>query len=533
MRKYPWLFLIVLLAGFLRFYRIVEVPPALNSDEVAIGYNAYSVLKTGRDEYGTRYPLTFRSFDDYKMPVYIYMVAGTIRIFGYNDFAVRFPSALLGTLTVLVTYFFTKKLFSDWDDRRSRRVALITSFLLAISPWSLQFSRSGYEANAAVFFVVSGAYLFLFGLKKGWALLLSSIAFSIAVWTYLSARVFVPLLILGFVAVYAKELWKRRFTAVLSLLVTIILLMPIVKMSLSAQGQMRAGGVSAFANTDDLKKSVSRIILDRAKGLGIFTIFDNRRITYSITFLRGYFSHFDPNFLFLDKSIDKYRAPDMGLLYLFELPLLLIGMYSLVRKWRQSSKVLFWWVIVSPVAAAFTLQLPHPVRTLVFLPSLQAISAVGLLIAWERYKRIHGIYFLIIFLSVVYYLHQYFVFLPIEDAPYWYVGRKEMVQKLASYENHYDKIIVSRYLDMPYIFFLYYRQTDPADYLKQGGTVSGGFAEENNRYGKYIFRSLNPSLRSGTERVLFVGLPTEVFREQYIVDQVYYPDGSTAVVFFK
>src|SRR3972149_9730118 len=122
---------------------------------------------------------------------------------------------------------------------------------------------------------------------------------------------------------------------------------------------MRAAGVSAFANPDNLKKSVSRITLDKARGLGVFTIFDNRRVTYAITFLRGYFSHFDPNFLFLDKSIDKYRAPDVGLLYLFELPFLLAGLYMLVRKWNSGSAVLFWWMIVAPVAAAFTLQLPH------------------------------------------------------------------------------------------------------------------------------------------------------------------------------
>ncbi len=265
MRKYLWLFLIVLLAGFLRFYQLTDVPPALNSDEVAIGYNAYSILKTGRDEYGIKYPLTFRSFDDYKMPVYVYLVTGSMKIFGYNDFSVRFPSAIFGTLTVLVTYFFTKKLFSRWDYKLSHRLALIASFLLAISPWSLQFSRAGYEANVAVFFVVSGSYLFLLGLKKWWAFLLSAIVFSLAIWTYLSARIFVPLLVLGLAVVYAKELWKQKIAVGLGIVIALILLLPIIRLSLSPQGQMRAAGVSAFTNPEDLKKSVSRIALDQEK----------------------------------------------------------------------------------------------------------------------------------------------------------------------------------------------------------------------------------------------------------------------------
>ena len=511
MKKYLWLLVVVVLAGILRFANLTGVPPALNSDEIAIGYNAYSILKTGKDEYGVRFPLTFRSFDDYKMPVYVYMVAGSMKLFGFGDFAVRFPSALLGTVTVFLTYFLTKELF------QKKNIALLSSFLLAISPWHIHFSRAGYEANVAVFFIVGGVYLFL---RKSF--ILSSVLFSLSIWTYLTPRIFVPLLALGLAVIYWKELWKKKIEVVLAVLTALVLLFPIVKMSLSAEGQMRAMGVSAFANPDDLKKSVSRLAVDR----GVFRIFDNRRITYTITFLRGYFAHFDPNFLFLDKSIEKYRAPDMGLLYLFELPLLLVGMYVFVAKWSKASGLLFWWILAAPVAAAFTLQLPHPVRTLVFLPAFQIIGAVGL----ARLARWRALLTLIIGISVIYYLHHYFTFLPIENASYWYVGRKEMTQKIVLYENDYDKIIVSNSLDFPYIFYLYYRPVDPALYT---GTVSGGFLEQDNRLGKVEFRSISTSLRDSLKKVLFVGLPSEVFKKSLVVDTVYYPDNTPAIVFFR
>ncbi|MBI3282756.1 hypothetical protein HYZ70_01635, partial [Candidatus Curtissbacteria bacterium] len=93
---------ILILAAFLRFYQLGQNPPSLDWDETAHGYNAYSILKTGRDEYGYKLPLSFRSFDDYKPPIYTYLVVPSVAIFGLSDFAVRFPSAVLGVLAVLV-----------------------------------------------------------------------------------------------------------------------------------------------------------------------------------------------------------------------------------------------------------------------------------------------------------------------------------------------------------------------------------------------------------------------------------------------
>lgn len=523
MKRYIWIVLIVILAGLLRFYRITQVPPALNSDEVAIGYNAFSILKTGRDEYNTPHPLTFRSFDDYKMPVYVYLTSGSMKLFGYGDFAVRFPSALFGILTVLLTYFLAKELL------RKENTALLSAFLLAISPWSIQFSRSGYEANVAVFFIVLGTYLFLKGLSRGWLLILSSLSFSLGIWTYLTPRIFVPLLVIGLAGIYRKQLWKQKRAVLVALFVAIVMLWPVVRMSLSPQGQMRAAGVSAFANTDDLKKSVLRLTLDK----GVLRIFDNRRITYVITFLRGYFAHFDLNFLFLDKSIEKYRAPDVGLLYLFELPLLLTGLYVLIKRWSGGSAVIFWWILAAPVAAAFTLQLPHPVRTLVFLPTFQIISAVGLMTIWNKRLWLRIALVTFIALNVAFYLHQYFIILPVEDAQYWYAGRKEMTKEIEKLKGTYDTVYVSNTLDFPYIFYLYYSPVDPAQYQRGGGTVSGGFNEQGNHFGNIEFRSVSPSLRASGIKALFVGAPGDVFKQSFIVDTLYYPDGSPAIIFFK
>src|SRR5437773_2571614 len=102
---------IILLAILLRFYQLGNNPPSIDWDEASTGYNAYSILKTGKDEYGNFLPLSFRSFDDYKPPVYIYLTVPSVAVFGLTEFAVRLPAAIIGVLAVLVIYFLCLEIF--------------------------------------------------------------------------------------------------------------------------------------------------------------------------------------------------------------------------------------------------------------------------------------------------------------------------------------------------------------------------------------------------------------------------------------
>jgi len=130
------LIIIVILAAFLRFYQLGNNPPSLTWDEVAWGYNAYSLGIDGRDEFGRFLPFNYlESFGDFKPPMYAYLDIIPIKIFGLNEFAVRFPSALFGLLTVLITYFLTKRIF--FDSKSKELYALFSALFLAISPWHI------------------------------------------------------------------------------------------------------------------------------------------------------------------------------------------------------------------------------------------------------------------------------------------------------------------------------------------------------------------------------------------------------------
>ncbi|MEK7127671.1 MAG: glycosyltransferase family 39 protein, partial [Patescibacteria group bacterium] len=174
------LILIILLAIVLRFWDLGKNPPGINLDEAAIGYNAYSILKTGRDEYGQLLPLQFRSLDDYKPPLYIYLTVPSVAVFGLNEFSVRLPSAILGVLAVVLTFFLAREMFNE-------RVAVITALLLAISPWHLQFTRTAYETGSLAFFTTGGLLLFLWGLKKRPWLILSAVFFGLELYLYQAA----------------------------------------------------------------------------------------------------------------------------------------------------------------------------------------------------------------------------------------------------------------------------------------------------------------------------------------------------------
>src|SRR3989344_3268799 len=136
-------FLIFILGFFLRSYNLTGFPVHLYWDEAAIAYNAYSITKSGADEWGKTMPVLFKSFGDNKLPLAIYLDSLSQITFGNNDFAVRLPSALFGSLTVLVVYFLTRELFAKSP------VPYLASLFLAVSPWHLQFSLAMFEANVS------------------------------------------------------------------------------------------------------------------------------------------------------------------------------------------------------------------------------------------------------------------------------------------------------------------------------------------------------------------------------------------------
>ncbi len=541
---------IILIGTVLRLWQLGSVPLSLTWDEVALGYNAYSIYETGKDEFGKTLPVVLRSFDDYKPALYTYLIIPTYKIFGLNEFAVRLPSAILGILTLICVYFLTKKLFKRED------VALLTTLLLAISPWHIQFSRIAFESNVGLSLNVFAATFFIYGLKRPWMLIFSAIFAGLSIHTYQSERVFTPLFMLGMLLIYFKPFIKLPKKYIIAAFVAgIIVVLPFVIYMLSdSNALLRAKGTSIFNDNmvllrDNAKRNEYNIENNNYLG----KVLDNRRVVYAKNIIDGYLSHFSPNWL-LRGDIARHHAPEMGLIYIWEFPFILIGIYMLLfSKFNKRTKYfIFFWFLLAPLPASITTGVPHAVRTLNFLPTWQIFTALGLISAmglvssmqypavgearnWRRVFSIRlkhimlGLFTGFVIFNFIYYLNQYFVQQNYFHAKDWLYGYNQMFSEVLKREGNFEKVVISdkEPMDKSYMFFLFFSKFPPEKY-QASEPVSGNFLT-NQQFDKYSFRPINWSEDSSTQDTLFVGLPSEIPVTEAVFT-VYYPDGEPAMV---
>jgi len=487
-KKYHWIFgLIILLAIFLRLWQISSIPPSLNWDEAAIGWNAKSIFHTRRDEYGTRLPWTFKSFGDYKAPLYIYLTAPLVGLFGITPFNIRVLSALAGVASVVVIYFLTKELIN-------RKSALIAAVLFAIAPWSIMLSRAAFEQNLALLFILLGTYWFLLSFKKVKFLWLSVFAWILSLYTYHSPKIFLPVFITGLIIIYRKKLKKQM---IYPLIFGIILLLPLLHSMIFAGGSSRFKGTSIFYTKEGEKRPF------------------NIELAGQLT--RNYLSHYSPKFLFLGGH-ENYRLQmqKVGPLLIIQAPFLLIGLiYLLKHRQKPWAKLLLWWFLAGPIAAVIGLEAPHQVRAFNLLPALTIITTIGLTQSFKKPLFVNLIALFFIF-NLGYFLYRYFIHYPIYSAPDWQYGYQQVAEIASDYESQVNKIIITGHYGQPHVFILVYQQRKP--YQVFGGDMI-----------KYKYHQITWLVDKEFKDVLLIGSPEEIPAEAPgLIKEIYFPDGQPA-----
>ena len=470
--KKNWLLLLILiLASFLRFYRLGSNPPSLHWDETAIGYNAYSILKTGRDEYGKLFPFIFKSFGDYKPGFYIYLTVPSIAILGLNELAVRLPSAVIGVLTVWLAFQFTFLLF------KKKPVALLSSLALAISPWHLQFSRGAWEANVALFLVLAGVLSFIKAERNKviW-LYWSVLSFSMALFAYQSSKMFVPLIILGLMICFWKKI--KTLPSKHLLISSIIILMMAVPIYLSVfsggGGRLKVMSIFSYPRTKD---EVNQILQEDNGDQISFQLFHTEPLALARGFLERYFNHFSGRFLFFegDWSSLRHGLPYMGVLYFIDFLFLLAGAYWLIKQNSNQSKFIWFWLLVSPLPAALSRDSIQATRSLNMVLPLIIVVGSGMYqtYLWLKNQK-KAIYVLCSLFYVlgylwcfVYYLDQYYTHYPRQSSQFWQYGYRELINKIAPIKNNYSQIIMTPKYGQPYIYWLFYTQYNPPVYQQK------------------------------------------------------------------
>lgn len=527
---------ILLIGIILRFYKLGEVPVGPNWDEAALGYNAYSIWNTGKDEYGISLPLSLRSYDDYKPPLYMYLTVPSMALFGLSLWSTRLTAAVNGVIAIIGVFFLAKELFSFSEYfKKWKSLPYISALLLAISPWHIQFSRIAFEANIGVTLNIFAVLFFLRGMRETKFLVLSGAFFALGLYAYHSQRIFAPLLVLLLLITFHKELLKRKQALGLFVLAGVITVLPLIPVFLNPTTLTRLRGTSAISDTTGLlRNNVQKLERDVQNNDRLGKFLDNRRFVYLRTIAEGYLAHYSLRWLFLEGDNARHHAPGMGLLYHLELPFFLLGLLYLFKKGQKTGIIILGWMVIAPIAASPTTELPHGIRTMVFLPSLQLATAVGviqILHFFSKQKTFirRALYLLIIIgglLNFTYYLSAYFIQQNFEYSKFWQYGYQQAVEYAKEHYSEYDKIVVSTKLEQPHMFFLFHLKYDPKKYLEEGGTSSGGFAEVKNKFDKYEFRTINWGNETHNGSTLFIGSPSDVPES---IHTIFYLDKQEAI----
>ena len=529
--------LVFILALSLRLYQLGLNPISLAWDEAAWGYNAYSLGIDGKDEFGVLLSASYlESFGDFKPPLYAYLTVLPVKLLGLNELATRIPSAVIGSLTIIAVYFLTKEIFRS-SQKRSH-YALATSFLLAISPWHINLSRAAFEANVAQLLIIMGVFFFLFFIRgKPKLLVLSVLFFVLSLYTFNTARVFVPLLVLALTIFNYRILLKYRRWVMITMVIGILISIPFLRFMLTPQSKLRYHEVNIFSEAAVVELANREIANDGNTMLS--RMIHNRRFGYARSYMKHYMDHFNPEFLFIrGDGNPKFSIQDVGQLYLWELPFLVGGVLLLIRKKEGNWWIVPAWLLLGILPAATARETPHALRIETTLPMWQIFTAYGLvtLISNVKRQRLKAVAIGVIALAFVvngtYYLHGYYRHYPVEYAHEWQYGYQEMFAYTELVKGNYDKIIVTELLGRPYIYNLFYSKIDPKSFREQAivEREALGFVTVKE-FDKYIFTK-EPS-RYIEGNLLYVNIPTSVPESVAVKHIVKFPNGSAALVIYE
>lgn len=517
MRKRSLIILIVILGlgAFLRLWKVNLVPPSLFGDELDVGYQAYSILKTGRDYSGRVMPMQFRSQSEYRAPLYLYSAVPTVALFGVSPLGVRLPAIIFGVIGILAMYFLVGEIF------KNEQLSLLSALLLTISPWHIHYSRAGFEVTLLLALYLFGLYFFLRGLKKSIYFIPSAIFLALAPWAYSTAKLYIPLTVVFLFTVWFRDIFiklKNKSTIVAGVLFLLVSL-PYVWSNIYGGGAERFSILSIINNPEmegivGIERQQDLYVFPLITKFGFDSLFHNKYSFWFQEFSDNYLKTLSSEFLFISGDGNpRHNSSGAGELYLLEIIFLVAGLYFLVKKkMDRRQKLLTWFLfLTASVPASLTMDgSNHATRLILLLPSLIILITLGLseiyLLIPSRLRRL-----LVIFISVLYllsfatYQHFYWIHFSLSAEKSWQSGWEQVVKRAKEYSSTYKKVIVSSHSDPALLYFLAWNQYSPKQYQMERDsnlTSLENFGQSQKveniyfpmEYGKYGFYELGSVL---------------------------------------
>lgn len=512
------LLVVVLLAALgLRVYRLTELPAGFFCDEAGNGFNAACLLHAGRDENGARWPLYVWSFGtSYKNPIFVYSAMLPLAVLGPTELAVRLTAALWGTATVLAMFFLGRALMGPL-------VGLVAALLLAVCPWHLHFSRIGFELIALPFFFTCAVTALVRWTQGRRTLGQAAVLFGLCLYTYVPAKLFVPLFLAGFVLLYRRALhtrWRESLLAVVLLAVTVA---PVLIFDLAHRGQAGA-------------------YFERTTLLGR----DEPAWRLAARFAQNYAAFFSPEFLFeaSNDRIIRHAVGEHGELYPFMAPLLVLGIVVALARRDRALRLPLLWLALYPVAAALMNEIPSASRGFIGAAAFCLVAALGaggilrLPALVGRHRAVvwgaQGVLLAALLAALVpaaraywrLYSEVYPTYSAREYTGFQFGHRRVLEVFRERYDDFDLELLTTRRSNQPDVFLRFYdglRQPvrpDAAPPFEHRDKMVASSAEARDHY-------VAPK-----RRILFAVLPEEVplFADPQVIERVIAPDGSAAFV---
>lgn len=468
--KFSWKYIIIFISIItvstaLRFYQLDNIPPGLTIDESSQGYNAFSLLHTGKDRYGQSFPILFRLFDSIQVPLYTYLTIIPVYFFGNSIFSVRFISALSGVILIGITFL----LFINFEkNRKNNSLAIVSALMVAISPWAVFYSRICTEASLGVTLFILSIMIFYFSLKRWRLFPVATFILGLSTHAYYSERIISALFLIGFIWLFRKTIFLHRKIFILGIVLFIITQIPHLWIANSGAFTRRIIQVNYFS--EQFFQENSGTLRNIPFGRLLFIIRE---------FASQYLAYFSPKNLFFDPDPQQgaRSMPDLSVFYNWMIIPFFFGLRSLiVNRSLPLVRIMILLIIIAPFAASLTRDPFATIRVLAFLWGITIIIAFGLnylLSLISSFKPKLLIFTVAVLLSLVQLYLAYFVLLKYERSHNYGYSYVELLKQIELMKDKHFVVDSSREPAVG-IMFAFFKRYDPYKLQKNLGPIVAG-----------------------------------------------------------
>lgn len=469
-RKRVILFVILFVAAFLRLYKLGEVPTSMYIDEVAIGVDAKSIAQTGKDMHGNSvFSTMFPSYGDYKLPVYVWLAAASVKVFGASAFAIRLPSAVAGIWTVALIYLLSVELFEKHKKREL--IGLFSAGVAAILPWSLLFSRTGFEAHVGQAFLLCSILFMLWSRKTPKWFFAASLLGAVAVYTYFSVRFVFPAIFFAVFLLWCPKQNVRNFILwfLFSSIFFVALILPLLKSRYYVPSE--AYRLSTKNILTDTAPILYANELRDADNNSFFSRIVHHRSLYRLKNLtRNYVMYLDLQYLFLhgDSNL-RHSTGEVGIVLLSFAPPFFAGLYVLVKRWPKIILFFGIWYVIALLPASVPTAVPHALRSINGLGVISLVCGVGGYELWHwfnqrkrqiQYRGLFVLFLLLVAVNFFSFQHDYYVHYPSRSHKDWDSKWKALATFVTPYVNNASEVRIVNDFDKVFLWVLFYGDTD-------------------------------------------------------------------------